>query len=68
MTRVDPPSPVHTRPYGPGRRVNPGPDLALKVNGPVTADQAAALRRFLARHPTVVLDTPLHTTDQEATP
>lgn len=62
MTRVDPPSPVHTRPYGPGRRVSHGPDFVLEVAGPVTTRQAEALRHALQHHPNVVVITKGHHT------
>ena len=39
MGRVDPPNPVHTRPYGPARR-----SPILRCDGPLNADQADLIR------------------------
>lgn len=41
MARVDPPNPVHTRPYGPARRSG---SVILRYVGPLAADQAEAAR------------------------
>lgn len=43
MTRVDPPSPVHTRPYGPGRRA-----VILRFEHPLRNDEAAGLKARVA--------------------
>lgn len=47
--RVNPPSPVHTRPYGPGRHA-----VIIDVGQPITAHEADEIRRRIrAAVPTI---------------